>query len=87
MPNPALLTTRSIGSLVGRDPLGDGGSPVGGPEVGLEHLEAVVAIGDLAQAVDAARDEHGRDPASPSSRAISAPMPDEAPVTSADVNG
>ena len=40
VPNPALLTTRSIGSCGVGDPVGDGAWPASVDEVGDEHLDA-----------------------------------------------
>ena len=70
-----------------RDPLGGRRLPVAVTEVGFEHLEAVVAVGDLLEPIAARATSTVGTPASPSRRAISAPIPEEAPVTSADVNG
>jgi hypothetical protein len=58
VPNPALLTTRSTGlsrsRRSGRRPRPDRRAS----QVGLEHLEAVVAVGDLAQAITSPGDQH-----------------------------
>jgi hypothetical protein len=71
-----------------RDPLGGRRLTLGGGEIGLEHLEAR-RIDQRSRGGGRHDERRARSAHLPrrAARAISAPMPEDAPVTRADVNG